>query len=109
MNWNVEYLPEAVKDLEKMNNSQKLLVFKAINRVRANPLPINEGGYVKPLGNKNGKNLAGLLKIKLLNAGIRVVYKIVRTETRMVIIVIGARKDDIVYKLAEKRMHRNLS
>ena len=33
--------------------------------------------------------MAGFLKIKLRDAGIRVVYKLIRTETEMLVIVIG--------------------
>ena len=49
----------------------------------------------------------GLLKIKLRDAGLRIVYKLVRTETSMLVIVIGARADDAVYKIAEKRAHKH--
>lgn len=75
MNWKLVYLPEAVKDLKNLAGNQRLLVVKAIDKVLQNPLPANEGGYGKPLGNKQGNNLAGFLKIKLKNAGIRVVYR----------------------------------
>ena len=70
---------------------------------KRNPLPQNEGGYGKSLGNKQSKNLTGLLKIKLLKLGIRVVYKLVRTDDIMKIIVVAARADDEVYDIAFKR------
>ena len=70
-------------------------------------LAFREGGYGKPLGSKSGTDLSGLLKIKLRDAGLRIVYKLVRTETSMLIIVIGARADDAVYKIAEKRAHKH--
>ena len=57
----------------------------------------------KPLGNKSGRNLTGLLKIKLKDAGLRVVYKLIQTETEMIIVVIGARADEEVYDIASKR------
>ncbi len=75
-------------------------MLKAINKVKENPLPQNEGGYGKPLGNKHGLNLTNLLKIKLRGEGIRIVYKLVRTETQMLIIVIGVREDEEGYDLA---------
>ena len=49
-------------------------------------------------------NLAGLLKIKLRSAGLRIVYQLRRTETSMMIIVIGVRADEEVYELAQKRV-----
>lgn len=106
MTWDVEYLEEAVKDLKMLDGSQKILVRKAIQKVRLNPLPDYEGGYGKPLGNKNGLNLAGLLKIKLKNAGIRIVYKLEKRDTKMVIVVIGFRADLEVYKEAKYRLSK---
>ena len=80
-----------------------LIVLKAIRKVAQNPLPVNEGGYGKPLGNKGRTKLSGLLKVKLRDAGIRIVYKLIRTRTEMLIVVIGARSDDEVYQIADKR------
>ena len=50
---------------------------------------------------KGGTDLTGLFKIKLRAAGLRVVYKLIYTETEMLIVVVGARADDEVYQLAE--------
>ena len=100
MNWTLKFLPEAQKDFEQLAGNQKLQVVQ-------NPVSIYEGGYGKPLGSKSGTDLSGLLKIKLRDAGLRIVYKLVRTETSMLVIVIGARADDAVYKIAEKRAHKH--
>ena len=104
MNWTLKFLPEAQKDFEQLAGNQKLLVAKALDKVVQNPVSIYEGGYGKPLGSTD---LSGLLKIKLRDAGLRIVYKLVRTETSMLVIVIGARADDAVYKIAEKRAHKH--
>jgi mRNA interferase RelE/StbE len=101
--WNVEYLKEAEKDIDALNASAINQVLQAIDKVSQNPLPKSEGGYGKPLGNKGGRNLTGLCKIKLLKLGIRIIYKLVRTHETMKIIVVAARSDNEVYKLAEKR------
>ncbi len=103
MNWTVKYLDEAWEDLDNLDGSPKRLVLKAIEKVKANPLPTTEGGLGKPLGNKGGNDLTGLLKIKLRSAGIRVVYKVVKQEDEMIVIVIGARADDEVYDIARQR------
>lgn len=68
MKWDVTYLPEALDDLRRLDGSQRILVRKAIQKVAANPLPENEGGYGKFLDNKNNTNLSGFLKIKLRGA-----------------------------------------
>lgn len=107
MMWNVAYLPEALNDLRGLDGSQKILVRKAIQKVRQNPLPENEGGYGKSLGNKNNSNLSGFLKIKLRGAGPRIVYQLIRHEDNMLIIIIGAREDEEVYEMAQKRISKH--
>ena len=105
--WKLEYLPEAEKDLKDLDGSQRILVLKAIKKVQQNPLPVEEQGYGKPLGNHSSTNLAGLLKIKLRSAGLRVVYQLRRTESSMMIIVIGVRADEEVYEIAQKRANKH--
>ena len=34
MNWEVEYLPEAESDLKSLDGSQRILVLKAIKKIR---------------------------------------------------------------------------
>ena len=104
MTWNVEYLPEAVKDLRDLDGSQRQLVAKAIAKVSKNPLPDVEGGYGKPLTNKGGNNLSGFLKIKLKASDLRIVYQLVKVEGEMLLFFIGARADEEVYNLAQKRI-----
>ena len=103
MSWKLEYLPEAEKDLKDLDGSQRILVLKAIKKVQQNPLPVDEQGY----GNHNSTNLAGLLKIKLRSAGLRVVYQLRHTESSMLVIVIGIRADEEVYDIAQKRAHKH--
>lgn len=52
MNWEVLYLPEALEDLRKLDGSQKILVRKAIQKVKRNPLPETEGDTEKLWGIK---------------------------------------------------------
>ena len=103
MKWNFAYSEEAQRDLNSFANPQIRQIEKIIMRVSENPLPQSEGGYGKPLGNRQGRNLTGLLKIKLKKLGVRVVYKLIRTETTMHIIVVAARADEEVYEIAAKR------
>ncbi len=107
MNWTVEYLPEAVRDMRKLDHSQRVAVVKAIRKVQTNPFPVSRGGYGKPLGNRSGSDLAGFLKIKFRDMGIRVVYKLIQTEDEMLIVVIGAREDEEVYAAAEHRAKKH--
>ena len=66
-----------------------------------------EGGYGKPLGNRNGNNLTNFMKIKFRDIGIRVVYKVERIDGVMKIIVVSARTDEQVYKEAAKRRDKH--
>lgn len=106
MMWNITYKPQAQDDLDHLDGSVRKQVLAAIKKTAQNPLPKNEGGYGNPLGNKYGNNLTGLLKIKLLKAGLRVVYQLIRTETTMEIVVISVRSDSEVYDIAKKRIQR---
>lgn len=100
MSWQLIYLPEAEEGLKRLDGSIKPSVIKGIVKVSQNP---DMDGYGKPLGNKAGVNLAGLLKIKFKGLGIRVVYKLVKEDTVMKIIVVSARADNEVYELAAAR------
>ena len=66
MTWNIEFLEEAENDMKKLDHSAQIQVLKGISKVSKNPLPAEEGGYGKPLGNKSGTNLTNLMKIKFL-------------------------------------------
>jgi len=106
MSWEYEFTEEAKKDIKNLDGSIRPMVLAGIDKVSENPLPGNEGGYGTPLGNMNGNNLTGLLKIKFKKAGIRVVYSLIRTDKKMKIIVISVRADNEVYDIAAKRIKR---
>ena len=89
--------------MKTLDGSQRIQIVKAITKVKQNPLPADENGYGKPLGNHNGSNLSNFLKIKLKSSGLRVVYKLVRTQSTMLIVVIGIRDDEEGYEIAQKR------
>ncbi|WP_115715707.1 type II toxin-antitoxin system RelE family toxin [Amedibacterium intestinale] len=105
--WDVKYLPEALDDLDELDGSQRKLVLKSIEKVRKNPLSQQEGGYGKLLGKKGNTDLTWFLKIKLRASGLRLVYKVIKQKDRMLIVVIGAREDEEVYSIAEKRIKKN--
>jgi len=104
--WEIKFLQEAEKDRDALESSVRSHVDKAIGKVSQNPLPKSEGGYGSPLGHKHGRNLTGLLRIKLKKSGIRVVYKLVREKETMRIVVIAARADSEVYEIAGDRIGR---
>ncbi len=104
MSWKLRFLPEVRKDFRKLDGSQKQHVSKAIDRTLINPLPHSEGGYGIELGHKGGINLTNCLEIKLRGEGLRVIYKLIQTETEMLVIIVGLREDEEVYNEANERI-----
>lgn len=104
--WAVKITAEARKDIVSLGNPHAGHVKKALMKVSTNPLPSNEGGYGKPLGNKNGVNLTGLYKAKLREDGIRIVYRLERSENEMIVLVVGIRDDSHLYKEAARRINK---
>ncbi len=103
MEWKIEYIKEAQKDLKKLDPYNRKKILKAINKTAERPLPPPDG-IGKPLGNHTNSKLSGYYKIKLRGLGYRVVYKLVTDGKIMRVIVISIRDDDAVYKEAERRI-----
>ena len=106
MNREVMYLPEIEKDLKQLDNTQRNLVIKAIEKVQQNPLPDYENGYGKSIGNHNSTKFADFLKIKLCSGGLRVIYQLLKTESTMLIVAADVRADEEVYESAGKRVDK---
>ena len=106
MIYDIKYGNEVEDDLKEFNLAQRQQIRKTIEKFSQNPLPKNEGGYGNPLGNKGGLNLTGLRKITFKKLGVRVVYKLIRTDKIMQVIVIAARADEEVYEIAAKRIKK---
>ena len=100
--WTVRYSKLARADLKKFNDSQQEQIAVLINRFSYNPLPKSEGGYGNPLSGE----LAGYLKIKMLDLGVRILYTLKRRKGRMIVVLIGMRRDDEVYNIALERLRR---
>lgn len=107
MEWKIEYIKEAQRDLKRLDPYNRKLILKAIEKTAERPLPPPDG-IGKPLGNHATSNLSGFYKIKLRNLGYRVVYSLVRDKGKMKIIVISVRSDEAVYKEAERRIQELL-
>lgn len=103
MSWEIEYIKEAQRDLQKLDANNRRIILKAIEKTAQRPLPPPDG-IGKPLGNHAAANLSGYYKIKLRDLGYRVVYGLVREGNVMKVIVISIRDDDAVYREAERRI-----
>ena len=107
MNYRIKFLMEALGDMEKLDNSIRPQIMKGIQKVSTNPVSIHKGGYGKPLGNRDGTNLAHLYKIKFLSIGIRVIYALQEQEQLMTIIIVSVRADNQVYIEANRRRDKH--
>ena len=105
MSWTVQLLPEVLKDLAVIQPNIRLAVSRKIDEVADNPLPQRCGGFGKELGKIAGINLSGMCKIKFKAYGLRVVYQLDEENKTMIIVSIGARKSNQVYKDAYHRKH----
>lgn len=103
MTWKIEYIKEALRDLQRMDAFNRKLVLKAIEKTAERPLPPPDG-IGKPLGHHAAADLSGYYKIKLRDLGYRVVYSLVREGNIMKVIVISIRDDETVYREAERRI-----
>lgn len=104
--WKVNYLPEALKEMSRLDNSVRAQIKKAIDKVAKNPTAHFDGGLGEPLANRQGRDLSGLYKIKLRSIGIRVVYALMEIDGVMLVVVVGARADNVVYDDAAIRREK---
>lgn len=92
----LSWLPEAKKEYQKLDGSQRLQVDKGLEKIKSDPF--NAG---KPLLG----NLINLREIKMLRLGLRIIFQ--PTDNGPVvaeIIVVGKRADDTAFKDAENRI-----
>lgn len=98
----VKFAPAAAKEYAKLDNSVIDIVDKAIDKLeeRADELGT-------PLHNYHDTKLAGCKEIKLRDASIRIVYKIVDQNVNILqvvyILTIESRGNDKAFKIAHKR------
>lgn len=95
--YEIKYHPLVEKDLNKLNNSIRIEVFKKLKKIRQSP----ELGV--ELGNKNGLNLTGLRKMYVAKKQIRIVYEIIDTTVLIKVLAIGKRENMEVYRQAQQR------
>ena len=100
----VVILVGARQDFMELDGSVRPIVQKQILKLKENADTMG-----KELGNYNNTKLAGCREIKLLEAGIRIVYQITGKKVDVLeivlILAIEQRKDFQVFKIADKRLN----
>lgn len=93
MNYKLKFLPTALKEWKKLDNSlQNQFKKKLTERLEEPHVP-----SAKLSGFENH------YKIKLKASGYRLVYEVVDNELIVLVIAVGKRDKNIVYKKAKKR------
>jgi len=98
VNWKIEFLPEAKKDLYSLDNSVRKRILSAIAKLEKDPIK-----YGEPLGKKQGIDLVGLYKITPAD-GYRVIYLVQKKQITVIIISLGKREKGKAYKSAAQRI-----
>lgn len=94
MNYELEFKESARREWSKLDNSIKALFKKRLAERLAMP-------------RVESARLAGMpdcYKIKLRDAGYRLVYQVIDARVVIVVIAVGKRENDLVYRLARERL-----
>ena len=94
MTYKLEFLTEALKEWKALDSTTKKQFKKKLTERLENPLISS----AKLLGAKNR------YKIKLRAAGYRLIYEVLDNEIVVVVVAIGKRERNRVYKAAAKRI-----
>ena len=100
MSYQIELIPEAKIDYNKLDGSIKKLVNKKLNKLSEKPL------LGEQLGNKHNIDLTGFYKLYVAKKSIRIVYRLI-TPTQIEIIEIwgiGKRDKGEIYRIIGNRL-----
>jgi mRNA interferase RelE/StbE len=101
MAYKVEFLPEAAREFEALDGSLKKIAAKQIDKLAERP----ELG--EPLGTRMGINLTGYRKMYFGKKGYRIVYEIQRQKLVILIIGIGKREREEIYRDVARRLRQS--
>lgn len=96
--YDFKFHPKAQKELEKLNNSTRILFTKKLKQI------LNSPQIGLSLGNKNNLNLSGFKKVYFSNKKYRIIYEILENKILIHIIAIGKQENIDVYKKANERI-----
>lgn len=95
MTWNVIYHPEVQQDLTRLGSAVAKRILDVIEqRIR--------DGEPDKLGKPLRGALSGCRRIRTGNT--RIVYRVDSDAIQVLIVAVGARRDEEVYKLADRRL-----
>ena len=94
MSYELEFLPSALKEWQKLDNSIKTQFKKKLKERLENPKAVKDKlrGY------------DDVYKIKLRDAGYRLAYQVKDVQITILVLVVGKRANDEVYNLLKDRV-----
>jgi mRNA interferase RelE/StbE len=94
MTYKLKFLPSALKEWQKLDDQiQKFFKKKLSERLQH---PHSKSDRLRSFSNH--------YKIKQRSTGYRLVYEVIDTDITVLVIVVGKREKDAVYKKAKKRV-----
>ncbi len=93
MNYKLKFLPTALKEWKKLDNTIQAKFKKKLKKRLTSP-------HIKSSKLSGFKNH---YKIKLRSTGYRLVYEVIDEEIYILVIAVGKREKNLVYKKARKR------
>ena len=93
MNYKLKFLPIALKEWKKLDNTIRKQLKKKLEEIIQNP---------KIQANRL-KNFQNHYKIKLRSSGYRLVYEVIDDEIVVLVIAIGKRESNKIYEVAKLR------
>lgn len=101
--FDIRFDEDAEKEYSKLDNSVIYIVNKAIDE-----LVYRADEVGKNLSNYSTTKLAGCKEIKLRDAGIRIIFRIINTTVEVLqvvyILAIERRSQDLAFKIADRRL-----
>jgi mRNA interferase RelE/StbE len=100
--FDVRLHPDAIKEYNKLDNSVIKIVNKSIDELEYRADEIG-----KKLSNSKNTKLAGCKEMKLRDSGIKIIFRVTSEVVEILKVVyiytIEKRRDEIVFKVADKR------
>lgn len=93
MTYNLEFLEEAKKEWEKLNPTIRQQLKKKLGQILENPR----------ISKNQLSGSTNRYKIKLRSIGYRLVYEVIEQEVVVLVVAVGRRENNQVYKAADNR------
>ena len=100
MAFEVEFLPEAAREFNALDGSLRKVAAKQIEKLTERP------DLGEPLGKRMGIDLTGYRKIYFGKKAYRIVYEIQRQKLVILIIGIGKREREEIYREVARRLRQ---